>query len=118
MQKKAEMKANASQVVSEAKEKVSVQEKNVELAMGEVESLLEFMSRSLETATDQELLSLEKQMSNQVDRVSSLYKDPAGKFSVPELPELVVQCGPGVEHVIQTEISVVKKGKILTIKYL
>ena len=117
-QKRRELKAKASEMVSEAKEKVSVQEKNAELAVGEVESLLEFMSRSLETATDQELLSLEKQMSDQVDRVSSLYKDPAGKFSVPELPELVVQCGPGVEHVIQTEISVVKKGKVLTIKYL
>ena len=117
MQKKAEMKAKASEMVSEAKETVSVQEKNAELAVGEVESLLEFMSRSLETATDQELLSLEKQMSDQVDRVSSLYKDPAGKFPVPELP-LVVQCGSGVEQAIKSEMSVVNrsgdKGSVAT----
>ena len=109
MQKKAEMKAKTSEMVSEAKEKVSVQEKNAELAVGEVGSLLEFMSRSLETATDQELLSLKKQMSDEVDRVSSLYKDPAGKFPVPELPELAVQCGPGVEQTIKSEISVVNR---------
>ncbi|CAI8022155.1 hypothetical protein GBAR_LOCUS13030 [Geodia barretti] len=48
--------------------------------MGEVESLLEFMSRSLERATDQEVLSLEKQMSDQVERVTQLYGNPVGKF--------------------------------------
>ena len=109
-QKRRELKAKASEMVSGAKEKVSEQEKNAELAVGEVESLLEFMNRSLETATDQELLSLEKQISDQVDRVSSLYNNPAGKFAVPELP-LVVQCGPGVKHAIKREISVVKDGK-------
>ena len=109
MQKKAEMKAKASEMVSEVKEKVSVQEKNAELAVGEVESLLEFMNHSLETATDQELLSLEKQMSDEVDRVSNLYKDPAGKFPVPEVPELAVQCGPGVEQAIKSEMSVVNR---------
>ena len=85
-QKRRGQKAKASEMVSEAKKKVSEQEKNAELAMREVESLLEFMSHSLETATDQELLSLKKQMSDQVDRVSRLYKNPAGKFPVPELP--------------------------------
>ena len=114
-QKKDEMKAKASEMVSEAVEKVSEQEKNAELAVGEVGSLLEFMSRSLETATDQELLSMEKQMSDQVDRVSSLYSDPAGKFAVPDPPELVIHCGPSVQIEIESEIYVVdKKGKMLT----
>ena len=114
-QKRRKLKAKASEMVSEVKEKVSVQEKNAELAVGEVESLLEFMSHSLETATDQELLSLKKQMSDQVDRVSSLYKDPAGKFPVPELP-LVVQGGPSVKRAIEI-ISVVKKGKKLIFNF-
>jgi hypothetical protein len=108
-QKRKELIQRASQMVSEAREKVSTQEKNAQLAMGEVESLLEFMSRSLERATDQEVLSLEKQMSDQVDRVSRLYGDPAGKFPVPDLPQLEVQCGSGVEQVIDKEISVRKK---------
>ena len=94
--KRRELKTKASETVSEAKKKVSVQEKNAELAVGEVESLLEFMSRSLETATDQELLSLKKEMSDQVDRVSRLYNNPAGKFPVPELP-VASWCGPRVE---------------------
>ncbi|CAI8023734.1 Signal peptide, CUB and EGF-like domain-containing protein 1 [Geodia barretti] len=108
-QKRKELIQRASQMVSEAREKVSTQEKNAQLAMGEVESLLEFMSRSLERATDQEVLSLEKQMSDQVERVTQLYGNPVGKFPVPELPQLVVSCGAEVEQVIQTKISVAEK---------
>ena len=111
-EKRRELKAKASEMVSEAVKKVSEQEKNAGLAVGEVESLLEFMSHSLETTTDQELLSLTKQMLDQVDRVSCLYDNPAGKFPAPELP-LEVQCGPEVEHVIESGISVTKKGKKL-----
>ena len=112
-EKRRELKAKASKMVSAAVEKVSEQEKNAGLAVGEVESLLEFMSCILERATDQELLSLKKQMSDQVDRVSSLYNNPAGKFPAPELP-LEVQCGPEVEHVIESGISVIaKKGKTM-----
>ena len=113
--KRRELKKEASCMVSAAKEKVSVQEKGAQLAVGEVESLLEFMSCSLERATDQEVLSLEKQMSDQVDRVSRLYGNPAGKFPVPQLPELVVHCGAEVEQVIKTEISVAKNGKMLIV---
>ena len=110
-EKRKKLKAKASEMVSEAVEKVSEQKKNAELAVGEVESLLEFMSRTLEMATDQELLSLKKHISDHVDRVSSLYDNPAGKFPAPELP-LEVQCGPEVERVIESGISVTKKGKI------
>jgi hypothetical protein len=108
-QKRKELIQRASQMVSEAREKVSTQEKNAQLAMGEVESLLEFMSRSLERATDQEILSLEKQMSDLVERVTQLYGNPAGKFPIQELPHLVVSCGEEVEQVIQTKISVSEK---------
>ena len=110
-EKRRELKAKASEMVSEAVEKVSEQEKNAGLAVGEVESLLEFMSHTLERATDQELLSLKKQMSDQVDRVSTLYDNPADKFPAPELP-LEVQCGPEVERAIESGISVTKKGKV------
>ena len=111
-QRRKELIQRASQMVSEAREKVSTQEKNAQLAMGEVESLLEFMSRSLERTTDQEVLSLEKQMSDQVERLTQLYGNPAGKFPVPDLPQLVVSCGAEVEQVIQTKISVSEKGKL------
>ena len=111
-QKKRELKEKASQMIGVVKEKVSTQEKNAQLAMGEVESLLESMSRSLERSTDQEVLSLEKLVSDQVKRVTQLYGHPAGKFPVPEIPELVVSCGVEVEQVIQAKISVTKKGKL------
>ena len=113
--KRRELKKDASCVVSAVKEKVSAQEKGAQLAVGEVESLLEFMSRNLERATDQEVLSLEKQMSDQADRVSRLYGNPAGKFPVPQLPEFVVHCGAEVEQAIQNKMSVAKKGKMLIV---
>ena len=106
MEKKAELKKKAGLFVEEAERKIGTQEKGAQLAVGEVESLLEFMSRSLERATDQEVLSLEKQMSDQADRVSRLYGNPAGKFPVPQLPELVVHCGAEVEQAIKTRVSV------------
>ena len=110
MQKRKELKEKTSHMVNEVKEKIVIQEKNAQLAVGEVESLLEFMNRNLKMATDQEVLSLEKQISDQVHRVSQLYDNPGGKFPVPQLPELQVHCGEKVEQIIIDEISVKKKG--------
>ena len=91
-------------------EKVS-EEKNAGLAVGEVESLLEFMSCTLETSTDQELLSLKKQMSDQVDQVSSLYDNPAGKFPAPELP-LVTERDIGMDEVSQHHAHTFEKSNL------
>ncbi|CAI8048962.1 hypothetical protein GBAR_LOCUS26974, partial [Geodia barretti] len=96
----------ASRIVSEAEEEIAAQEKNAQLAVGELVSLQEFMSRSLETETDQEILSLKKQVSDQVERVGELYSDADRKFPVLELPEMVVNCGERVNEVIETELSV------------
>ena len=115
MQKRKELKQKARQVVDEVKEKIVIQEKNAQLAVGEVESLLEFMNRNLKIATDQEVLSLEKQILEQVHRVSQLYDNPGGKFPVPQIPELQVHCGGKVEQIIKDEISVKKKGIMYTI---
>ena len=111
MQKRIELKQKARQVVDEVKEKIVIQEKNAQLAVGEVESLLEFMNRNLKMATDQEVLSLEKQISDQVHRVFQLYDNLGDRFPVPQIPELQVHCGGKVEQIIKDEISV--KNKVL-----
>ena len=108
-EKRKELKEKAGRIVSEAEEKIVAEEKNAQLAVGELESLLEFMSRSLETATDQEVLSLKKQVSDQVARVTKLYGDAEEKFPVPELPDLVVECGERVKKAIESEISVAER---------
>ena len=87
-----------------------MQEKNAQLAVGEVESLLDFLNRNLEKATNQELLSLQKQMSDQADRASRLYTNPTVKFPVPRLPQLEVHSSAKVMQVIQDDISVSDKG--------
>ena len=115
MQKRNELKQKARLVVDEVKEKIVIQEKNAQLAVGEVESLLEFMNRNLKIATDQEVLSLEKQISDQVHRVSQLYDNPEGKFPVPQIPELQVHGGEKIEQIIKDEITVKKKGIMYTI---
>ena len=108
-EKRREMKEKASRIVSEAEEEIAAQEKNAQLAVGELVSLQEFMSRSLETETDQEILSLKKQVSDQVERVGELYSDADRKFPLPELPELVVKCGERVNQAIETELSVAQR---------
>ena len=113
-QKRVELKEEARRMVSKAKEYITMQEKNAQLAVGEVESLLDFMNRNLEKATDQELLSLQKQMSDQADRASQLYTNPAVKFPVPKLPQLEVRSSAKVMQVIQDDISVTDKGMCKT----
>ena len=108
-EKRREMKEKANRIVNEAEEKIAAEEKNAQLVVGELESLLEFMSRTLETATDQEILSLKKQVSDQVERVTELYIDADENFPVPELPELEVNCGTGVKEAIKSEISVAQR---------
>ena len=108
-QKRKELKKEAHRVVNKAKEDISVHEKNAQLAVGEVESLLEFMNRNLEMATDQEVLSLEKQMSDQVDRISQLYTNPAQRFPVPKLPQLEVQSEAEVMQVVEDGIYITNK---------
>ena len=112
-QKRKELKEKASCIVSEAKEQVSTWEKNVQLAVGEVESLLEFTNCILQRATAQEVLNLEKQMSDQIERVAQLYHNPTEKFPGVKLPELVVHCGAGMKQAIDIELSVVQKGIII-----
>ena len=109
-QKRVELKGEARRMVNKTKEDITMQEKNAQLAVGEVESLLDFLNRNLEKATDQELLSLQKQMSDQADRASRLYTNPTVKFPVPKLPQLEVRSSAKVMQVIQDDISVSDKG--------
>ena len=109
-QKRVELKEEARRMVNKAKEDITMQEKNAQLAVGEVESLLDFLNRNLEKATDHELLSLQKQMSDQADRASQLYTNTTAKFPVPRLPQLEVRSSAKVMQVIQDDISVSDKG--------
>ena len=106
MKKQQQLKQEAQQMVDKAKQEIAIQEKNAQLAVGEVESLLDFMNRNLEKATDQEVLSLKKQMTDQVERVSQLYHNPAGKFPVPQIPQIKVCCSPKVEQGIQSDVYI------------
>ena len=112
MQKRKQLKEETQRMVNKAKEEIKIQGKTAQLAVGEVESLLEFMNRNLEKATDQEVLSLEKQMTDQVERVSQLYRNPTGKFPVPQIPQFKVYCSPKVEQVIGSDIKVVKENAV------
>ena len=109
-QKTKELKEEASKSINTSTEEITTQQKNAQLAMGEVESLLEFLHRNLEKATDQELLSLQKQMSDQADRIAQLYTNPAAKFPVPRLPQLEVQCSGDILQVLQNDFSLHDKG--------
>ena len=109
-QKMNELKAVVSSKIDESTKEITSQVKNAELALGEVESLLELLHRNLEKATDQELMSLQKQISDQTDRVAQLYANPAAKFPIPQLPQLEVQCSDDILQVLQDDFSLCDNG--------
>ena len=109
-QKSKELKAVVSSKISKTTQEITCRKKNAELALGEVESLLDLLRRNLEKATDQELLSLQKQMSDQANRVTLLYANPAVKFPVPQLPQLEVECSDDVLQVLQDDFSLCDNG--------
>ena len=107
-QKSKELKATTAKMINSSQEEIASQKKNIDLAMGEVDSLYDFLSRNLERATDQELFSLLKQMSDQAKRAAHLYANPPAKFPVPTLPQLEVHCSNHVLQVLQEEFFVSK----------
>ena len=109
-QKSKELKAVTAKMINSSQEDIVSQKKNIDLAVGEVDSLYDFLSRNLERATDQELFSLLKQMSDQAERAAQLYADPPSKFPIPTLPQLEVHCSNRVLQVLQEEFSVSEKG--------
>ena len=109
-QKSKELKAVTAKMINSSQEEIASQKKNIDLAVGEVDSLYDFLSRNLERATDQELFSLLKQMSDQAKRAAQLYANPPAKFPVPTLPQLEVHCSNHVLQVLQEEFSVSEKG--------
>ena len=109
-QKNKELKAVASRKISITTKEITSQKNNAELALGEVESLLDLFHRNLGKANDQELLILQKQMSDQASRVTQLYSNPAVKFPVPQLPQLEVECSNHVLQVLQDDFSLRDNG--------
>ena len=114
-QKIKELKAAATQNVNTTQEKITAGRKNAELAVAEVTSIHEFLSRNLERATDQELFSLLKQMSDQAARAAQLYVDPPAKFPVPTLPQLEVHSHEDVLQVLQEDVYIVDNGMFVRI---
>ena len=113
-QKIKELKAAATQNVDTTQEEITTGKKNAELAVAEVTSLYEFLNHNLERATDQELFSLLKQMSDQAERAAQLYADPPVMFPVPTLPQLEVHCSEDVLQVLQDDVYIADNGMFLS----
>ena len=116
-QKSKELKEETGKRINTSTDAITTQQKNAQLAVGEVESVLEFLCRNLEKATDQELLSLQKHMSDQADRMAQLYANPAALYPIPRLPQLEVQCSDDISQVLQDDFTVHDKG-MCSIKHL
>ena len=114
-QKRKELKAAATQKINASQDKITTGKKNAELAVAEVTSLYEFLNRNLERATDQELFSLLKQMSDQAGRATQLYANPPARFPVPTLPRLEVHCSEDVLQVLQEDIFIDDSGTYIII---
>ena len=111
-QKRKELNEAATQKIDECQKKIETGKMKAELAIAEVTSLHELLDRNLERATDQELFSFMKQMSDEADRAALLYANAPEIFPVPALPQLEVHCNDDVLQVLQEEMFIDDSGRL------
>ena len=71
-----ELHSEATKLTGKNQTELTAYKKGTQLAMAEVESLVEFVDRNCQTATDQELFAVRKQVVGQVGEVCQKYQHP------------------------------------------
>ena len=112
-QKREELNEAATQKIDTCQKKIETGKMKAELAVAEVTSLLELLNRNLERATDQELFSFMKQMSDEADRAALLYANADKIFPVPPLPQLEVHYNDDLLQVLQDEMFIDDSGRCI-----
>ena len=84
----AKLQKEASELVETKLASLTVQGKNLQLALAEVQSLADFVQRNVEGATDEELMTVHKQIESNVEeqrqRFSQLDREPVEEANVSE----------------------------------
>ena len=92
---KVKLHHDAGMLVEKKQKTLLAQKKNVELATAEVQSLLDFVDHKSQQASDQEMLGLQKQITDRAEEIAQKYGNPKKQFGPIDVPRLMVHRAHG-----------------------
>ena len=90
-QRKREMLEEASSLVKAKLDALSVQEKGIDMASGMIQSLVDFVERNIENATEEELMDVHTQLLNRIDEETKKHQQSSGELEPVEEADIVVE---------------------------
>ena len=90
-QRKREMLEEASSLVKGKLDALSVQEKGIDMASGMIQSLVDFVERNIEYATEEELVDVHTQLLNRIDEETKKHQQSGGELEPVEEVDFVVE---------------------------
>ena len=90
-QRKREMLEEASSLVKGKLDALSVQEKGIDMASGMIQSLVDFVERNIENATEEELMDIHTQLLNRIDEETKKHQQSSGELEPVEEADIVVE---------------------------
>ena len=110
-QRKREMLEEASSLVKGKLDALSVQEKGIDMASGMIQSLVDFVERNIENATEEELMDVHTLLLlNRIDEETKKHQQSSGELEPVEEADIVVEVRCAVElRKLCREKAIVKK---------
>ena len=101
-----ELHSEATEMTGQKQTELTAHKKGTQLAMAEVESLVEFIDQNCQTASDQELLAVRKQMTKQAIEVLQRHQRP--KKVLPHAPLLIVElsCKKEITELVREKLQI------------
>ena len=90
-QRKREMLEEASSLVKGKLDALSVQEKGIDMASGMIQSLVDFVERNIENATEEELMDVHTQLLNRIDEETKKHQQSSCELEPVEEADIVVE---------------------------
>ena len=90
-QRKREMLEEASSLVKGKLDALSIQEKGIDMASGMIQSLVDFVERNIENATEEELMDVHTQLLNRIDEETKKHQQSSGELKPVEEADIVVE---------------------------
>ena len=87
-----ELHCEARETIEEKQKYLTAQQKNIQQATVEVQSMIEFVDHKSKRTNDQEMLGLQKQIHDRVNEVTQKYRNSAEQFKPAEVRHLELVC--------------------------
>ena len=109
-QRKREMLEETSSLVKGKLDALSVQEKGIDMASGMIKSLVDFVERNIENATEEELMDVHTQLLNRIDEETKKHQQSSGELEPVEEADIVVEvrCAEELRKLCREKAIVIK----------